>query len=139
MRLNEKKKKKATYMSDDFVQNLTLNCLISQSQLYKLNKTMKKNANEKRKEQMEIHRVEIDELFQQLMSGDAPDNLMLEVQNAFDLFVDKSIYYIRALERSMEEPECDIKEDIDFIEEILEKNRKILSSFEKYVKEINTE
>lgn len=117
MRLKWKEDKEKKYMSDDFVQKLTLNCLISQHQLYKLNKTMKKNANEKRKSQLETYRKQIEELFQQLMSGNAPDNLMLEVQNSFDIFVDKSVYYLQALERSKEEPECDIQDDIDYDKE----------------------
>lgn len=33
----------------------------------------------------------------------------------------------------------DIQNDLEYIGEILEKNMKILSSFEKYVKELNTE
>lgn len=33
----------------------------------------------------------------------------------------------------------DIIEDLDYVGTILEKNLKILSSFEKYVKEINTQ
>lgn len=33
----------------------------------------------------------------------------------------------------------DIESDLEYIGEILEKNMKILSSFEKYVKELNTE
>jgi hypothetical protein len=104
-------------MADDFIHKLTLNCLISKNQLFKLNKTLKNTANEKKRKEMESYRPRVEELFTQMISGNAPENIMLEVRDSFDAFVAKSVYYLKALDCSEKTPEIEIQDDIDYDQE----------------------
>ena len=92
-------------MSEDYVNQLTLNFLISKSQLEKLNK--KKNNERQTSQDLEKtkYKTSVLELFQRLQNDDAPTDLLHDVRDSFDHFVTRSIYYLKLLE---EEP---IKED----------------------------
>jgi hypothetical protein len=59
-------------------------------------------------------------LFQSLLDNDPPSDILLDVKNAFDTFVDKSIYYLKNHDRTIElenERTEDIKDDIDYEKE----------------------
>ena len=111
-------------MSDDIVNQITLNFLISKGQLHKLNKKMKENTETKRKTDKEIYGERITELFNNLLQNQGPENLLEEVNIAFEIFLDKCIYYFKSLdnnellekERNNEESQI-IHDDIDFEKE----------------------
>lgn len=106
-------------MADDFVNKLTLNCLISKPQLYKLNKRLKENSDNKKLAEMQEYKDRIEELFKLMLSNNSPDHLLLDVKNTFDAFVEKSIYYFKAQDNAtmLENMRSDIQDDIDFDKE----------------------
>jgi hypothetical protein len=83
-------------MSDDLVNQLTLNFLISKNQLQKLNKRLKDTTETKRKSEREIYEDRIKTLFNDLLVDNPPTNLLQEVKTGFDFFLDKCIYYLKA-------------------------------------------
>ena len=87
-------------MSEDFVNQLTLNFLISKHQLQKLNKKVKENADTSRKTDKELYGQRITKLFNDLLVNEPPDTLLQDVQIGFDLFMDKCIYYLKAVDNN---------------------------------------
>ena len=83
-------------MSEDLVNQLTLNFLISKNQLQKLNKKLKDTTETKRKSEKEIYEERIKQLFNDLLVDTPPTNLLQEVKTGFDFFLDKCIYYFKA-------------------------------------------
>ena len=82
-------------MSEDLVNQITLNFLISKSQLEKLNKKMKYDADNKKKTSIEVYGPRIKELFNNLLDNEAPPNLLQDVKTGFDFFLEKCIYYFK--------------------------------------------
>lgn len=80
-------------MSDEdnaYVNEITLNFLISKNQLQKLNKL-------KQKEEVlepKYDKKKMCHLFNQLLNNDKPDDLLEDVKTCFDAFIEKSIYYL---------------------------------------------
>ena len=110
-------------MSDDLVNQLTLNFLISKHQLQKLNKKVKENTENSRKTDKEIYGQRITQLFNDLLVNEPPTTLLQEVKTEFDFFIDKCIYYFKALDNNelLEKERTDnypsdniIHEDIDY-------------------------
>ena len=109
-------------MSEDLVNQLTLNFLISKNQLQKLNKKVKETTDQTKIREIQEYSDRIKTLFNNLLVCQPPDDLLFEVKNAFDTFIDKSIYYFRAhdnnealeLERTNNAIRDEIHEDIDY-------------------------
>lgn len=107
-------------MSDDFVNQLTLNCLISKTQLQKLNRHLKENTETLKKTNKEIYGDRVKQLFEDLLVDKPIDNVLQEVNIAFDYFFDKCVYYFKAidnnecLEKDRGYNEDIIKDDIDY-------------------------
>ena len=109
-------------MSDDLVNQLTLNFLISKTQLQKLNKKAKENSDQIKVNEIQKYRKRIITLFNNLLDYQPPDDLLFEVKLACDTFIDKSIYYFKAHDNSiqLENERLDkdiIHDDIDFEKE----------------------
>jgi hypothetical protein len=109
-------------MSDDLVNQLTLNFLISKNQLQKLNKKVKENSDQIKVKEIQKYRKRIITLFHNLLDSQPPDDLLFEVKLACDTFIDKSIYYFKAHDNSTqlenERLNTDIiHDDIDFEKE----------------------
>jgi hypothetical protein len=78
------------YNDNAYVNQLTLNFLISKTQLNKLNKLKQKDAvSEPTYDKDRIYK-----LFNQLLNNDKPYDLLEDVKVCFDAFVEKSIYYL---------------------------------------------
>lgn len=109
-------------MSEDLVNQLTLNFLISKNQLQKLNKKIKEDESQVMKTDKEVYGDRIKHLFNDLLNNNYPDDLLYDVRSSFDLFLNKCIYYLKAhdnnelLEKEREQKE-DIAEDINFEKE----------------------
>jgi hypothetical protein len=88
-------------MSDDLVNRITLDYLISKQQLQKLNKHIKQKETDTLKTDKDIYRGQISELFTKLMNDEIPDNLLQEVKNSFSYFTEKSIYYLKLQEQEI--------------------------------------
>jgi hypothetical protein len=110
-------------MSEELVNQLTLNFLISRTQLQKLNKKIKETADNNRKTDKEIYSERIQTLFSDMLVNQPPEDLLGDVKTGFDFFTDKCIYYFKAkdnhelLEKERSEPEVIIQDDIDFDKE----------------------
>jgi hypothetical protein len=108
-------------MSEDFVNQLTLNCLISKTQLLKLNRHLKENTETIKKTNKEIYGDRVKKLFEDLLVDKPIDNVLQEVNIAFDYFFDKCVYYFKAIDNNeclekdrIENNEDIIKDDIDY-------------------------
>jgi hypothetical protein len=106
-------------MSEDYVNQLTLNFLISKTQLDKLNKKRHSDKQQMMKTEKEIFREEIYQLFDDLFDENAPTDLLNDVKDAYEHFISKSIYYfkVRKSTSKEEEVDTDIKEDINYDKE----------------------
>jgi len=82
-------------MSDDYVNQLTLNFLISKTQLAKLNKKIEEDTKNSLQTDKQIFREDIVDLFHKLLNNNIPSDLLHDVKDSFDHFIDKSIYYIK--------------------------------------------
>jgi hypothetical protein len=102
-------------MSDDLINQLTLNCLISKHQLEKLNKKIKESAENSRKTDTEIYGQRITQLFNDLLVNEPPTRLLQEVKIGFDFFIDKCIYYFKAVDNNelLEKERVDDDDDDD--------------------------
>ena len=99
-------------MSDDLVNQLTLNFLISKNQLQKLNKKVKENSDQIKVKEIQKYRKRIIALFNNLLDCQPPDDLLFEVKLACDSFIDKSIYYFKAHDNSIQLENERLNEDI---------------------------
>ena len=108
-------------MSNELVDQLTLNLLISKTQLQKLNKKIKETTDNNRKTDKEIYGERIKELFSNLLVDNKPEDLLQDVETGFQFFLDKCIYYfkVRDTNKSLEQDVIDdsIKDDIDYDKE----------------------
>ena len=86
------------------VHDITLSCLLNPGQLAKLNKstsncpgkTLSDKANE------DNLKPKLMELFRELLDGNIPDNLPLEITNSHAEFVKKSLYYLNLTQHTNE-------------------------------------
>ena len=107
-------------MSDDLVNQLTLNFLISKQQLQKLNNKTKETAEQQKYKEIQEYSNRIKLLFNNLLVCQPPKDLLFDVKIAFDNFIDKSIYYLKAhdnTEHLEKERTEEIHSDIDFEKE----------------------
>lgn len=107
-------------MSDDLVNQLTLNFLISKQQLQKLNKKVKETSDQRKIRETQEYSDRIKTLFYDLLVYQPPDDLLFEVKTAFDTFIEKSIYYFKAHDNSEDlekERSQIIHEDVDYEKE----------------------
>jgi hypothetical protein len=107
-------------MSDDLVNQLTLNFLISKQQLQKLNKKTKETSEQQKIKEIQEYSNRIKLLFNDLLVYQPPEDLLFEVKIAFENFIDKSIYYLKAHDNTdnlEKERTQEIHEDIDFEKE----------------------
>jgi hypothetical protein len=128
-------------MSNDLVNQLTLNFLISKNQLQKLNKKVKENSNQIKVKEMQQYRKRITTLFNNLLDCQPPDDLLFEVKLAFDTFIDKSIYYFKAHDNSKQLENERLNKDIihDDIDFEKEENYNVKSNKECDVEEFDVE
>lgn len=104
-------------MSEDYVNQLTLNFLISKTQLDKLNKKRHSDKQQTMKTEREIFREEIYTLFDDLFHENVPTDLLNDVKDAYEHFITKSIYYFKVRKPTSKEEDTDIKDDINYDKE----------------------
>lgn len=81
---------------DDIVNQITLNCLISKSQLLKINNSkVKKNLDSERKIKIKTYKTHLTAIFENLLNENA-DSLSYDddLKQSFVRFIDKSIIHI---------------------------------------------
>ena len=108
-------------MSNDLVDQFTLDCLVSRPQLQKLNQRLKETKDKTKLNEIEKWKDRIENLFKDLLVNNPPDDILFEVKSAFDNFIDKSIYYFKAhdncIKLEKEREDYIIKDDIDYDKE----------------------
>ena len=100
-------------MSDDLVNQITLNFLISKQQLQKLNKKIKQKEEDKMKTDMEIYKEQFVELFNKMVNDNFPDDLLEDVKHSYTYFVEKSIYYLKMRDTTNNTSNTNTNEDKD--------------------------
>ena len=75
---------------NEYINQITLNFLISKTQLNKLNKLKQKEFDLK----PTYDKAQITDLFNKLLNENSPDDLLEDVKTCFDAFIEKSIYYL---------------------------------------------
>jgi len=106
-------------MSEDLVNQITLNYLISKTQLQKLNNKIKQKEQETMKSDKEIYKEQINDLFNKCLNDEFPNDLLQDVRNSFTYFIEKSVYYLKLKENRSNEDKSmkDISEAEDKDEE----------------------
>ena len=74
-------------MSEDLVNQITLNYLISKSQLHKLNNKIKQKEQDSMKSDKEIYKEQISELFTKFLNDEFPNDLLQDLRNSFTYFI----------------------------------------------------
>ena len=98
--------------SNDFVNQITLNCLISKSQLMKINNTkIKKNINSERNKKIKKYNSQLIKLFENLLNKTEPSNLFDDVKTSYVHFIDKAIIYLENDDEKNDEKNDDEKND----------------------------
>lgn len=114
-------------MSDDLVNQITLNYLISKSQLQKLNNKIKQKEQDNMKSDKEIYKDQIGELFTKCLNDEFPDDLLQDVRNSFTYFIEKSVYYLKIKANNLDtsastsastSEAADLDEDLDAVEDL---------------------
>jgi hypothetical protein len=112
--------------SNDFVNQITLNCLISKSQLMKINETkIKKNINSGRNKKIKKYHSQLIKLFENLLNKTEPSNVFDDVKTSYVHFIDKAIIY---LENDDEKNDDEKNNDEKNNDEKNDDNKKILIS-----------
>ena len=111
--------------TNDMINQITLNCLISKSQLMKINNTkLKKNLNIERKVKIKKYKTQLIKLFEDLLNKKESSNLFDDdVKSSYVQFIDKSIIYLdKQFENDTKEDTKEYdKEEDDKDDEILNK------------------
>ena len=81
---------------NEYINQITLNFLISKTQLNKLNKLKQKEFDLK----PTYDKAQITDLFNKLLNENSPDDLLEDVKTCFDAFIEKSIYYLEIRDKN---------------------------------------
>jgi len=85
--------------SEDMINQITLNCLISKSQLMRINNgKIKKNMDAERNKKINKYRQELVKLFDDLLNKRELSSLFDDVKISYIHFIDKAIIYLDNLE-----------------------------------------
>ena len=85
-------------MSNDFVNRVTLDCLLNKDMYSSQIKNKKEQALSK--EDKRFYRKRVYNLFKEIISGKPPHDLFLDVKSTFDTFENTAINYFKAIDRS---------------------------------------
>lgn len=82
--------------SNDIINQITLNCLISKTQLMKINNSkIKKNLNAERNAKIEKYKTHLIKLFNDLLEKNEESNLLDDdIKSTYIQFIDKSIIHL---------------------------------------------
>ena len=123
-------------MNNDFINNVTLDCLISSQQRIKLNNlTIKKKENSLMTDDKNKYKEEILALFVSLLNETHPDNILTDVIYGFDLFLQKSIYYLKLVDENTSIIQDNIKEEEELEEELEEEEDEYENEEDEYENE----
>jgi len=86
-------------MTDAFVNQVTLDCLLNKEMYNKYNKHIKgKKANTNSKEERKFYKKRCFNLFKNIITGNDPDDLLPDVKYAYDNFIHSCIHYFKTID-----------------------------------------
>jgi len=85
-------------MSDAFVNQVTLDCLLNK-QMYS-NQIKIKKTKQINKEERNFYRKRTFNLFKEIISGNIPEDLLPDVKYAYDNFVNSTIHYFKTIDNN---------------------------------------
>lgn len=100
----QEQEQESNLKTQELINQITLNCLLSKDQLHKLNKhkiQQKQKLIDARRSEIEKHSNELETLFKQLIEGNIPEHLPTSIIDAHENFVDKCIFYFNVTEKEM--------------------------------------
>jgi hypothetical protein len=87
---------RTNYMSDAFIHQVTLDCLLNK-ELYK-SQVHGKKTKQINKEEHKFYRKRIFNLFKEIINRTPPDDLLPDVTYAFDNFVNSAVNYLKTID-----------------------------------------
>lgn len=85
-------------MSDAFVNQVTLDCLLNKEMYDKHIKNKKVKANNK--EERKFYKKRTFNLFKDIITGDEPNDLLPDVKYAYDNFINSCIHYFKTIDKN---------------------------------------
>ena len=86
-------------MSDEFVNRITLECLLNK-EMYSSQIIPKKKESSLSKEEKKKYRKRVYKLLRDMLEGSPPDDLFLDVKSTCDTFVGSAINYFKVIDKS---------------------------------------
>ena len=87
-------------MSDEFVNRITLECLLNK-EMYSSQIIPKKKESSLSKEEKKKYRKRVYKLLRDMLEGSPPDDLFLDVKSTCDTFVGSAINYFKVIDKSV--------------------------------------
>ncbi len=106
-------------MSQAYINQLTINCLVNKEMINK--HVDKKKLKKEQKEEIKFYRKRTYNLFKEIINGTTPEDLLPDVKYAYDNFVNASIHYFKTIDNNdiiQEEYEGldnHVKDDIKYV------------------------
>jgi hypothetical protein len=85
-------------MSVDIVNQITLDCLLNKEMHNKHFRS--KKIEEKNKEEIKFYRKRTFYLFKEIISGNTPEDLLLDVKYAYDNFINSTVNYFKTIDKN---------------------------------------
>ena len=85
-------------MSDSFVNQVTLDCLLNK-EMYNTHLRSKKNK-QQNKEERRFYKKRTFNLFKEIISGNIPKDLLPDVKYAYDNFITSTIHYFKTIDNN---------------------------------------
>jgi hypothetical protein len=106
-------------MSQAYVNQLTINCLVNKDMINK--HVNKKQLKKEEKEEIKFYRKRTYNLFKEIINGTLPEDLLPDVKYAYDNFVNASIHYFKTIDnndiiqKEYEGLDNHVKDDIKYV------------------------
>ena len=85
-------------MSQAYVNQLTINCLVNKDMINK--HVNQKQLKKEQREEIKFYRKRTYNLFKELINGSPPDNLLPDVKYAYDNFVNATVHYFKTIDNN---------------------------------------
>jgi len=85
-------------MSEAFVNQVTLDCLLNKQMFNKHVRSQK--SKQLNKEDIKFYRKRIFNLFKEIISGNPPKDLLPDVKYAYDTFLNSTIHYFKTIDKN---------------------------------------
>lgn len=102
------------YMSEDLVNQITLDCLLNKK-MYGCDVRCKK-IKQLNKEDINFYRKRIFNLFKDMITGNIDEDILPDVKIAYDNFIDSTIHYFKTIDNN-DIIQTDYKDDIALLHE----------------------